>query len=270
MGKLQVLDVLWNAEIPLLLVICNKLKELTIRLEHLYFGNILTNWATQGFIPETLNIFSSYDYYVGEEISQLWRSLNSSSPSTHTSYFNIYGRYKVPMDLSPLLPDFQLQFGQSCTPPYLRASKYGLFGLELDLLLLTNCISERRTLGKVMVCKGETEHSDLINDNNYLNNDVANLTFLTHFDASSCQLYSGHLEQLAMACPNLMELNLQGNVKCLNSLQGLRMIATYCQDLQGINLSFISLKYVENQVQLLEILADLKLLYLSIELCVVK
>ena len=261
MEKLQVLDVLWKGQIPPLLVICNKLKELTIRLECLNLNEALGNWATQGFIPEALNIFDSHIYY--KEIAQQWLSLNSTSPTTHTSYLNVYRYHKVLMDLSPLLPDFQLQFGQSCTLPFVRPSKCGLLGLELDLLLLTNCVSERKALCKGMVRK--TSHDDIIN--NHLNSDIDSLTLLTHFDASRCQLYSGHLEQLAMTCPNLMELNLRGNVECLKRLQGLRMISVCCQELRGINLSFISLENVENQVQLWDILANLKLLYLAIELC---
>jgi len=134
MEKLQVLDVLWKGQIPPLLVICNKLKELTIRLECLNLNEALGNWATQGFIPEALNIFDSHIYY--KEIAQQWLSLNSTSPTTHTSYLNVYRYHKVLMDLSPLLPDFQLQFGQSCTLPFVRPSKCGLLGLESQRRLL--------------------------------------------------------------------------------------------------------------------------------------
>jgi len=36
---------------------------------------------------------------------------------------------------------------------------------------------------------------------------------VAHFDASQCGLFqSGHLKQIAMACLNLQNLNLQGNI----------------------------------------------------------
>jgi len=65
-------------------------------------------------------------------------------------------------------------------------------------------------------------------------------------------------------CPNLQQLNLEYNSNCLKSLQGLRVIAN-CNKLQGLNLLGISVKDVENRVQLWEILVDLKLLYLAVE-----
>ena len=268
-GKLQILDLIWKGDIPPLLLACNRLKELTIRAEYLNLYNVLTDWAMKGFIPETLNIFHSIYAHDMKELRQQWLLLNSSSPTTHISHFNIYGRCKVPMGLSPPLPDFQLQFGQSCTLSYVQASKYGLLGLEVDLLLLTNCSSERKALGRAKLISKISQRGiayDITYDN-HLNSDINSLTFITHFDAHGCDLHSGHLEQLAMACPNLLELNLWGNVECLKRLQGLRMITSWCQNLRGINLSFITVKDVENQVQLLSILAELKLIYLAIELC---
>ena len=45
--------------------------------------------------------------------------------------------------------------------------------------------------------------------------------------AAKCGFFCEHLEQLAIACPNLQQLNLKENVNCLKSLQGLRAIATH-------------------------------------------
>ena len=71
-----------------------------------------------------------------------------------------------------------------------------------------------------------------------------------------------------MACCNLLELNLKYNTDCLRSLQGLQRIAACCLNLRGLNLLFISAKYVESQVQLMEILVKMKLTYLAIDACV--
>ena len=258
MRKLQILDIQWTGEIPPLLVICNKLKELTIRKQYLYLSDVLTEWAMKGFIPEKLNIFSTNSYMM-RQLTQQWLSLNPSSPSTHTSCLKVYGRSKVPMGLSPLLPDIQLLFGHSCTLPYVQASNYGLLGSVFDHLFLTNCTTDNKALGKAkMVLQADVMH---------FNSDINNLTFVTHFDAAYCHLHSGHLEQLAMACPNLLELNLRGNRESLKRLQGLRTIAACCQDIRGLNISSISIENVESQVQLWEIFSELKLTYLAIDLC---
>ena len=98
-------------------------------------------------------------------------------------------------------------------------------------------------------------------------NDNISLNLVTHFEASHGQLHSDHLEQLAVACPDLLELNLRKNNSCLKSLQGLHVIATDCQSLRGLNLSFIPIKDVEGCVQLWRILAVMKLTYLAIDLC---
>ena len=269
MGNLQVLNVLWTGGIGPLLVICNRLKELTIIMEELHFTEVLTEWAAKGFTPSALNIIST-KYFRTTNLRELWLSLNSNSSTAHVSYFKVYGRYKVPMNLSSSLPDFQLQFGQSCTLPFIRASTYGLLGLGVDLLLLTNCTYAcgRKTQHKATTVYEDLYGFDTTIQRSDLNSNIDSLAFITHFDASHSQLQSGHLEQLATACHNLLELNLKYNTDCLKSLQGLRVIAACCQNLGGLNLLFISAKDVESQVQLWEILVKLKLIYLAVDACV--
>ena len=59
----------------------------------------------------------------------------------------------------------------------------------------------------------------------------------THCDLSlSDSLSSGHLEQLAIACPNLQRLNSQRSNHSLVCLKGLQCIASHCHNLQGLNL----------------------------------
>ena len=82
---------------------------------------------------------------------------------------------------------------------------------------------------------------------------LTTLKFLTWFEATN--FYSGHLEQLAIACPNLQHLKLQGNSHCLKSLQGLRSIAWKCQNLQ------------ENKLHFWKILSCIKLSHLCVGLC---
>ena len=106
-----------------------------------------------------------------------------------------------------------------------------------------------------------------------MNRTFTDLEFITEFDASCFRVShfdakSDHLEQLAFACPNLQRLNLNGNKECLKSLRGLRAIASCCHNLHGLNLKFISVKEVENQIQLWEILSSMKLTHLAICLCI--
>ena len=45
---------------------------------------------------------------------------------------------------------------------------------------------------------------------------AGNFNCATHFDLSSCySLFLGHLEQIAIACPNLQRLNLKNRSHCL-------------------------------------------------------
>jgi len=274
--NLESLDISWNHvdDVNPLLLICAGLKELTIRekrkrLMHnpsvYYYCNTsplhswVEKWIKKGFCPQTLNIIIVARISVTELIDQ-WVDYN---PSSTSGYLNVYRSLKVPMDLYPALPEIQLQFGQSCTLPFVKASKCGLLGLENDLLSLTSCADGKKVLHRARMVR-----SSNINEGRQLKSDVYSLTFVTYFDASACQLlHPGHLEQLAIMCPNLCRLNLKGNVNCLKSLQGLRAIASYGK-LQALNLLEISTKHVESRFQLWEILVDLRLVYLAIETCI--
>ena len=69
---------------------------------------------------------------------------------------------------------------------------------------------------------------------NYISS-ISHLRFVSYIDFSygfyyeDISVHSNHLEQLAVVCPNLQRLNLQGSVNCLKDLQGLRAIVNTCQ-----------------------------------------
>jgi len=265
MEKLQSLEIPWIDEIDPLLVICSRLKELTITdLDNdvISFDIMLTEWAKNRFMPQTLSVIED-GYLPTTTIVEFWTELNRYCPAGHSGYFKVFHDYKRPLNIS-LTPYFQLQFGQSSTLPFVRASKYGLLGFQVDVLLLTSCTCGNRELHSAMaIVTNQYENFQ----SNHFNSDVNNISFITHFSASNCQLLSGHLEQMAIACPNVMELNLESNDNCLKSLQGLRMIAGSCRNLKGLNLSCIAVDNMESQVQLWEILVEMKLTYLDLDLC---
>ena len=265
MGKLQSLDIPKATNpIHLILAVCARMKELTVRLTTQdNVETILTEWAKKVFVPQALNVVSM-QAFVPRLLIQKWFDLNPNSPTDHICCFKVYSSLKVPMDLFPVLPDFQLHFGRSCTLPFVKASKYGLLGLEEDFLLVTDFTDGSKVLHKCKATMGllgsNTSHFSSTSD-------IASLNFVTHFDASLCQLHSGHLEQLAMACSNLLELNLRKNADCLKSLQGLRVIADYCKSLRGLNLLQISVLEIQSHIELWKILVDMRLTYLALEVC---
>ena len=89
----------------------------------------------------------------------------------------------------------------------------------------------------------------------------------SHADSQS--FHSGHLEQLAVAYPNLQRLNVEGSV-CLQSLRGLQAIASHCPNLQGLNLLGIHVSKVEDHILFWEICGDMKLTHLAVEYCLFK
>ena len=268
LGKLQHLDIPWTSDVHSLLVICDRLNELTIRVELSKYqlnplisplNSWLDKWAIKGFLPQTLNFVMGQNIPLTTFVKH-WQHLNPHSPTGHTDCLKVFSNLKVPMDLYPPLPDFQLQFGESCTLPFVEPSKFGLLGLEKWDVLLTDSSYHGKVLHKAVVIQLRHIRCSLFS------NDFTGLSFVTHFDVSFCMsLHSGHLEQLAMACPNLQHLNLQDKRHCLERLQGLHTLCA-CRKLRGLNLLGIS--EVECCVQLWKILVDMRLSYLAIELCV--
>jgi len=96
-----------------------------------------------------------------------------------------------------------------------------------------------------------------------------NLSDVTHVDLHFCiSLRSDHLEQLAIACPNLHRFCLYNCFHCLESLQGLQAIASHCHNLQVLDLFGINVSKVEDHVLLWEILSGMKLTRLRVESCI--
>ena len=93
-------------------------------------------------------------------------------------------------------------------------------------------------------------------------------SLLSNVDFSFANIYPDHLEQLAIACPNLERLNLSSAHNCFKNLQGLRAIVDTCQNLQGLNLEGIRPSSVESYLLLWELLSSIKkLTHLAIDLC---
>ena len=97
---------------------------------------------------------------------------------------------------------------------------------------------------------------------------ISNFNSVSNVDFVGVNIYPGHLEQLAIACPNLERLNLGKAQNCLQSFQGLHAIVDICQNLQGLNLVGIPVSSVESYLLLWELLSSIKkLTHLAIDLC---
>jgi len=286
MKYLQKLDIQWDREtwrfLKLTFNTSYSLKELTVRVTmRINGGNRggelvntgpfvvpmyawVKEWMSNEFVPQNINFITSgfdadYHTLVGE-LFRVWLRLNCDSPAGHSGSLAFYT--KTSLNLFPAIPDFQIEFGQAAVLPIVQASDFAVLGLDSEWVYLTHCVSRGNTVYKAACmdcCKELTLNCT----------SLPNFKSVIHFDFSCCRcLLSGHLEQVAIACPNLQRLSLQCNKNCLKKLQGLRSIATHCDQLTGLNL--VTIGEVENQLQFWEILSSMTLTHLAFDICLME
>ena len=269
-ASLQIMDILVPKHYhsmfiqQIFMLSCN-LKELSLHfgiyvpLPHYLQQLWLEEWANFNYVPRKLNIVSTYSHSISTTLQSCVSILRSKTlpkifESGHIAWFNIC--FKSSIDFLPVVPALQLQVTNlSVVVPSVKASKYGILGLDYDTIHLTEV--------------GKNVHKALLTGTNdkYIDNSVTSLTSVTYFDASYCRnLYPGHLEQLSFACPNLQRLDLSHNSKCLGNLRGLHSLANNCKSLQGLNLRYIhKLDCEYSRLQLWEVLCTMCLIHLAIE-----
>ena len=157
----------------------------------------------------------------------------NTTPTIATAKFKMFHKYnKVPLGFSPSLPFLQLHVEES-GQVFIPCVKLSDLRLEDDLAVMTNYQYGEKTMYGVKV----TINDPIMNLMNITK--PCNLKCATHLDLSLCfSLHSGHLKQLAIACPNLQRLNLQdyySSYVCLKSLQSLSIGGSrrHCQGGQG-------------------------------------
>ena len=288
MGCVQILDILVPVSIFLkfkedafirqCFILSYNLKELSLHFEECATTGFsfsiqqwFEEWANSNYVPRKLNIIVDRTFIMEDD--PFMHSLQSCVPilgnktlqrsleSKDTAWVNIY--FKTLADFSLTIPFIQLQVTDSSVVlSSVRASNYGILGLDNDTLHLTE--------GSY---RGKKVHKALLTgtNNEYIDTSVTSLSSVTYFDASYCKvLYPGHLEQLSIACPNLQRLDLTRNSDCLNNLQGLRSLADNCKRLQGLSLREIHMHHSEHGcIQLWEILCTMHLTQLAIEMCMI-
>ena len=209
-------------------------------------------------LPSVINLLIDvYAVGINSDILESWpASIYTIAPLE----IGLYDIARVPMDLYPPIPLMKFRFGPAATPPLIKLSDHGILGLDYDIFYL----SDYDHYGKVRLSVSpkytavKYEHLHCI----------SNFDSVSNVDFSHVNIYPGHLEQLAIACPNLERLNLGKAQNCLQSLQGLHAIVDTCQNLQGLNLVGIPVSSVESYLVLWELLSSIKkLTHLAIDLC---
>ena len=237
------------------------LKELTIYTVIQWKEDIHTfkDWKTNEFIPPRLNIilltgrmYSTLRMFQ-QYLVAAWPVWNSEIPAGRVACFRLYISYKVPLNLFQNAPDFQLQYGETATLPFVKGDNMGI----TQRLLLTDHNNGGKMIHKA-VCYRRVSSAvyDVIceyEDNQLLDNN------LTDLDLSYCNI---DVKQIILACPQLQRLSLKNHTLRLDDLQ---MIATCCCNLQGLNLAKVAIPDVQFCVKAWEILSSMKLTHLSMD-----
>ena len=127
------------------------------------------------------------------------------------------------MVLYPPIPLRKFQFGPVATPPLIKLSDHGILGLDKDIFYL----SDYDHYSKVRLSispRVPNVYTDLYEVKDEHLHCISNFNSVSNVDFFHVNIYPGHLEQLAIACPNLERLNLGKAQNCLQSLQGLHAI----------------------------------------------
>jgi len=218
-------------------------------------------WISIGLVPQKLNIVFASPFMLRDGMMFSWNNAQYKVAPYHTGHVEVYSSLRAPMNLYHVLPKYQLDFGHTVTPPYVKTGNFGLLGLDDYVVQLTG--KTHGGGGGKMIHKASLVYGangELLNSND-------DSWLLLELDVSGCALCPEHLEQFAIAYPNLQRLSLMDDVKCLTSLEGLHSIANSCRNLQGLNLMGIPCRYIRNHLLLWEILSDMKLTHLAIDVC---
>ena len=239
-------------------------KELNLQIDHYEDSRSVVasieKLASQVYpLSPVINLFA---VQTTQDIFSFWLKSGAQAPSFKIS---LYDNRKIPINLYSPMPFRKFQFGLMNVPPFVRLSNYGMLGLEDDVFHLNEY--DHRGVSKHTVTRiGTGSYKAFIKEKHF--NDIVHLHSVSYIDISDLDVSSNQLEQLAVVCPNLQRLNLQGNIHCLEDLQGLHVIVNACQNLQGLNLTGISAPSVGSHLRLWELLSSLKkLTHLASDLC---
>ena len=234
----------------LLMVTAASVQELNVRSNFVHPADIVTSikeWAVQGNpLPSVINILIQDNVTIPYSMFSMW--LESKLPSFEIGMYDIK---QVPMNLHPQVPLRKFKFGPVVSPTLIRLSNHGIVGLRDDIFCLceyTHHDTVKYAISPAFSFKWWLS-TTILNEEMYFSC-ISHLDSVTYVDISHENVHSVHLEQLAIMCPNLQRLNLKENVNCLKDLKGLDAIVHICHNLEGINLTGISVLWVESHLLL--------------------
>ena len=195
--------------------------------------NLLEGMKQQGdSLPSVINIHVPRSYCtVTNQLLQFWSAWSSKLPSCEVALYEII---KVPMNLYPSMPLMRVKFGSAATPPLIKLTDHGILGLKYNTFHFTD-YDDHGEVRHTITAQRYGIYAVKEQDFNCINN----LYSVSNVDFCDMDIYPGHLEQLAVACPNLERINLRNATNCLQSLKGLQVLVDKCRNLQGINLAQI-------------------------------
>ena len=248
------------------------LRELKLRTENpMHTIRTIKVWGVKdNRLPSIINILTCIsDKNVLEDITVelhlLWSNLNSKLSAVE---IGLYNDKRIPMHPFPPVPLINVKLGEMAAPPLVRFSDHGMVGLKNNIFFISeydHCGMVRHTVTPSFSFK----YLSIISEKHF--NSTSHSNSFSCIDLSRATVCSNHLEQLAVACPNLQRLNLKDNVDCLEDMQGLHAVVSICQNLEGLNLAGISLSSVESCLAVWELLSSMKkLTHLAINLCILK
>ena len=216
-------------------------------------------------LPLSINIYPQPGVTTtSAKLFKFWSSVLNFKLSSFE--IGLYDTERTPMNLYAAVPLRKFQFGPSATPPFIRFSSHGITGLKHDVFHLRE-YDHHGTVRYALT--PELELCKSIEEKHF--SYPTHLHCVSYADISNSNVHPDHLRQLTVVCPNLEQLNIQGNVDCLKDLEGLCAIVHTCQNLESLNLAGISVSSVESYLLLWELLSCLKnLTHLVIDLCVLQ
>ena len=242
----------------LLNVTCN-MKKVMFRFNDSFLGAHLVNFIGERVtqhknLPQVINLIFNK---MSSILLEFWPTSGIELPVVE---IGLYDAKKIPLNIYPSVPVRKFRFGPAASPLFVKLSDHRVLGLQYDTFYLNDYGEVRHTMTPY--------YSSFYGVKEIPLSHVNNLHSVSDIDFSDVDIYPGHLEQLAIACPNLQRLNLLENVKSLQCLEGLRAIVHTCRYLQGLNLAGISVASVESYLLLWELLSSVKkLTHLAIDLC---
>ena len=224
-------------------------------------------WAYRGNpLPSVISICSECRFTKTSDLFKLWSESYSQLPSFE---INVYDNTNLPTNFSPPVPRRKFKFGPAATPPLIELSYDGIMDLDYDIFHMRE-YDHHGIVGHAITPVRESDTSRSLMEKKHFNF-TSPLDPVSYVDISYLSVTSSHLQRLAVVCPNLQHLDLQGNAKCLKVLQGFRAIVKACENLESLNLERLSVSAIESHVLLWELLSSLKkLTHLNIDLCMVK